>query len=370
MKTMAINNLNSKEVKIINRLHELAEQARKEPNGEKLADRNKFVASVNTLITSLKVQIQSSSPSKYPTNLTATLRALEIWTNAPSKYAKSATLYGNESVIALKSDTYKCNRFVSDVFTESGAARGYSYEGSETFSYPTAGSNPFNHYPVSANTIYDRHSVSNMSSIDPRKAKIGDIIAFPSENEEDPNRSAHVGIYLGSGLYISAHETGSRFGRQVSDGVEIHSVPWGNSPRFKRFQGENQIYGTFSSAIDERELLNTQQYVNEQNSLVENVTQANTAFNSPPKLAEQSKILTTAEKLNISQISNADLDKALEMLEQMNNEKAASNPQKSEPVNNIALAEEKKALLKELEALNSLQANFSNVKERSTQHTL
>jgi hypothetical protein len=36
------------------------------------------------------------------------------------------------------------------------------------------------------------------------------------------------------------------------------------------------------------------------------------------------------------------------MLEQMNNEKVASNPQKSEPVNNIAPAKERKALLKEL----------------------
>jgi hypothetical protein len=363
---MAINNLNSKEVKIINRLHELAEQARKEPNGDKFAE------GVNTLITSLKIQIQSFSPSKYPTNLTATLRALEIWINAPSKYAKSATLYGNESVIALEAKTFKCNRFVSDVFTESGAARGYSYEGSEEFSYPTAGSNPFSHYPVSANTIYDRHSVSNMSSIDPRKAKIGDIIAFPSGDEENPNLSAHVGIYLGSGLYISAHETGSRFGRQVSDGVEIHSVPWGKSPRFKRFQGENQIYGTFSSAIDGRELLstqNSQQDVNGQNNLVANAAQLEKSQVdiALSRLEGQSETRTTA---NISQTGNAGLDKALEMLEQMNNEKTISTSQQSGSVNKIALAEEKKALLKELEALNSSQTNFPDVRERSIQHTL
>jgi NlpC/P60 family len=300
------------------------------------------------------------------------LRALEIWTNAPSRYAKSAALYGNESVIALKPDTFKCNRFVLDVFTESGAARGYSHEGSEPFAYPTAGSNPFSHYLVSANTLYDRHSVSNMSSIDPRKAKIGDIIAFPSRDEENPNISAHVGIYLGNGLYISAHETTSRFGRQVSDGVEISSVPWGNSPRFKRFQGENQIYGTFSSAIDGRELLSTQNFqqdVNRQNSLVANANQleklqVDIALNS---LAEPAAIRTTT---NISRNSNADLDKALEILKQMNNEKTISTSQQSGLVDNIALAEEKKALLQELAALNSSQTNFPDVRERSTQRTL
>jgi NlpC/P60 family len=363
---MAINSLNSREVKIINKLYELAEQAKKEPNGDK------FAKSISTLITSLKIQIQSSSPSKYPTNLTATLKALEIWTNAPSKYAKSAPLYGNESVIALKPDTYKCNRFVSDVFTESGAARGYSYEGSETFSYPTAGSNPLSHYPVSANTIYDRHSVSNMSSIDPRKAKIGDIIAFPSRDEEDPNISAHVGIYLGNGLYISAHQTSSRFGRQVSDGVEISPVPWGEIPRFKRFQGENQIYGTFSSAIGGGELLNTQnsqQYVNRPNSLVANATQLEKSQVdiALSRLAGQLETRTTA---NTSQTGKADLDKSLEMLEQMNNEKTIYTFQQSGSVKNIALAEEKKALLKELAALNSLQTNFPDVRERSAQHTL
>jgi hypothetical protein len=45
---MAINNPNSREVKIINKLHELAEQAKKEPKGAG------FAASINTLITNLK----------------------------------------------------------------------------------------------------------------------------------------------------------------------------------------------------------------------------------------------------------------------------------------------------------------------------
>ncbi len=360
---MAINSLNSREVKIINRLYELAEQAKKEPKG------GEFAKNVNTLITSLKFQIQSSSPSRYPTNLKATLRALEIWTYAPSKYARSAALHGNESVVALDIKTYKCNRFISDVFTESGAAKGYSYEGSEAFSYPTAGSNPFSHYPVSANTIYDRHSVANMSSVDPRRAKIGDIIAFPSDDEENPNRSAHVGIYLGSGLYISAHENDSPKGRQVSDGVEISPVPWEQIPRFKRFQGENQIYGPLSSAVEEKEQLNTQQH--KPHSLVANATQVEKSqvdtslAHLLSRLAEQEEA-----RANISQTGNADLDKALEMLEQINNKKTVSTAQQSGSVNHIALAEEKKALLKELEALNSSQTNFPDVRERSAQRTL
>jgi hypothetical protein len=255
---MQKNTLSTKELKIIGKLRELAEQAKNQAGGAK------FAKSVNTLAERLKDRIQASTPSKYDTNLQATLKALETWVNKPSKYAYSAALDGNKDVVRLNSGTYKCNRFISDTFTESGAARGYFYDNGEKpsesnqFSYPTSGSNPFSHYPISANDLYDRDQGSNMSSIDSRKAKIGDIVAFPSADETNSAFSAHVGIYLGDGLYISAHETKSRFGKQVSDGVEISPVDWNKNPRFKRFQGENQIYGTFSNAPDKKETLNAQ----------------------------------------------------------------------------------------------------------------
>jgi hypothetical protein len=41
----------------------------------------------------------------------------------------------------------------------------------------------------------------------------------------------------------------------------------------------------------------------------------------------------------------------------------------AEKINSIALIKEKEALLKELEALNSSQTNFPDVRERSTQRT-
>jgi hypothetical protein len=251
---MSRNTLSSKEERIISKLRNLANEAKNQSRSES------FVKSVNTLANRLENQIKSISPgSIYPTNLQATIRALEIWINSPSKYAYGADIPANRDVGRLDPNDdnkrdYKCNRFVSDVFTESGAASGYSYEGKEPYSYPTYGLNPYNRYPVSANEIY-ASSVPNMISIDNRKAKIGDIVSFPPANEENPRSSAHVGIYLGDGLYISAHQTNSPYGRQVSDGVEISSVNWSSNPRFKRFEGQNQPYSILSQDDSNNQIL-------------------------------------------------------------------------------------------------------------------
>jgi hypothetical protein len=295
---MQKNTLSTKELKIIGKLRELAEQAKNQAGGAK------FTKSVNTLADRLKDRIQASAPSKYDTNLQATLKALETWVNQPSKYARSVALDGNKDVVRLDPKTYKCNRFISDTFTESGAARGYFHDNGEKpsesnqFSYPTSGSNPFSHYPISANDLYDRDQGPNMSSIDSRKAKIGDIVAFPSRDETNSAFSAHVGIYLGDGLYISAHETESRFGKQVSDGVEISPVDWSKNPRFKRFQGENQIYGTFSNVPDKKEILNAQNLQqSKKNSLVGNETSAerSTVTNSGVLNSSENQNLTAQE---------------------------------------------------------------------------
>jgi hypothetical protein len=244
---MTVNILTDKERKIIRKLRELAEQAKSEPGG------GKFAKDVNTLADRLEAQIKSTPSGrtlglKYDTNLSATLRALEIWVDNPTKYSYTADLQASEGVGKPGQNSFKCNYFVGAVFTGSRAARGYSVGGSEPFTYPMYG-NPLNRYPVSANDIYSG-KVTNMFSIDSRYAKIGDIVSFPQADETNSRSSAHVGIYLGDGLYISAHRTNSRFGNQVSDGVEISRVDWGKNPRFKRFEGDKQKYGLLSSTSE------------------------------------------------------------------------------------------------------------------------
>jgi cell wall-associated NlpC family hydrolase len=236
--------LSEEEIATVFSLHNLADEARKsnKPGAKEFASRVDKAAS--ELREKLKAT-KSSNPDDYPTNLRATMGALKIWRNNPSSYAYTARIEAENGVGTLDPNDrpeangdYKCNRFVGDAFVKSGAALGYSYDGLGGYRYPTYGRGSI--YPVSANDVYDQKNISNMRSITTQFAKMGDIIAFPSA---DANSSAHIGIYLGNNIYISAHKTEAkdRYGNQVADGIEIGNVPWGKytekKPKFRRFKG-------------------------------------------------------------------------------------------------------------------------------------
>jgi hypothetical protein len=232
--------LNQKESDIYRALINLAQKA----IDENKPGATRFSQGIIEVASNLVDQIVNSNPQKYSPNLKATLQALEIWLKRPENYAYTAFIGARGLVVELdptdnkdQTGDFKCNRFVGDVFVDSGAAIAYSPHGPGGHRYPTSGGNLYRQYPVSANDLYDKEYIPNMDVVNPRIAKMGDIIAFPALA---PGRSAHVDIYLGKNFYISAHATDSRYGGQVADGVEIREVPWGKSPKFKRFQGVQQ----------------------------------------------------------------------------------------------------------------------------------
>jgi NlpC/P60 family len=263
--------LSEEEIATVFSLHNLAEEARKnnKPGAKEFASRvDKAAGELREKLKATK----SSNPKDYPTNLRATMGALKIWRKNPSLYAYTARIEAENGVGTLDptdnprtNGDFKCNRFVGDAFVKSGAAVEYSYDGFGGYRYPTYGRGSI--YPVSANDLYDQKNVSNMSSVNAKDAKMGDIIAFPSA---DANSSAHVGIYLGNNIYISAHATEAkdRYGKQVADGVEIGNVPWGKytekKPKFRRFNGyaerdrskDKQEYPILGSNINDNQVAN------------------------------------------------------------------------------------------------------------------
>jgi cell wall-associated NlpC family hydrolase len=257
--------LNQKESEIYRALINLAQKAL----DENKPGATRFSQGIIEVASNLAEQIINANPGKYSPNLKATLQALEIWLKRPADYAYTAFIGARGLVVGLdptddgeKTGDFKCNRFVGDVFVDSGAAIAYSHSGSGGHRYPTSGGNIYRQYPVSANNIYDKEYVPNMDVVNPRVAKMGDIIAFPASA---PGESAHVGIYLGKNFYISAHATKSRYGGQVADGVEISEVKWSQNPRFKRFQGVQQ----HSSKTNETSLV--LQPIDSRNNQVESI---------------------------------------------------------------------------------------------------
>jgi NlpC/P60 family len=173
----------------------------------------------------------------------AALKALEIWRDEPTAYAYTADVPARSGMGRLdpndsNGSDLKCNRFVAEVFTQSGTG------------YPIRGRNPLNRTPLSAETMYNEASITGMSNIDPKNAQIGDIICF----------SGHVGIYLGNGVYVSAHVTSSRYGNQVADGVEIHRVPWNQQPKFRRMDSRQASVNSEPTQIASAGEQTTQQY--------------------------------------------------------------------------------------------------------------
>jgi hypothetical protein len=166
----------------------------------------------------------------------AALQALEIWSGNPSDFATTTSLpsrYGMGSLDANDSNgaDYKCNRFVAEVASAAG------------FGFPIRG---WSKYPISAQEIYS-NGIANTTRVNAKDAKIGDIISF----------DGHVGIYLGNGLYASARNFTDYLGRQVSDGVQITRVPWGQNPRVYRMnerQLSSNLVGGGNDSLTEPEI--------------------------------------------------------------------------------------------------------------------
>jgi cell wall-associated NlpC family hydrolase len=166
----------------------------------------------------------------------AALKALEIWTGTPTEYASTADIPARYGMGRLdpnddnKADL-KCNRFVAEVAATSGSP------------FPLSGRNPYNRTPVSAENLYQQESIPYMSNVNPKEAKIGDVISFPG----------HVGIYLGNSVYISARYSTDFSGNQVEDGVQITKVKWEQEPKFRRLDGRQ-------ASIDENNNSETQDH--------------------------------------------------------------------------------------------------------------
>ncbi len=164
----------------------------------------------------------------------AALKALEIWTGTPTDYASTADIPARYGMGRLdpndnSKNDLKCNRFVAEVAATSGSP------------FPLSGYNPFNRTPVSAENLYQQESIPYMSNVNPKEAKIGDMISFPG----------HVGIYLGNSVYISARHSTDFPGNQVEDGVQITKVKWEQQPKFRRLDGRQ-------ASIDEHNNSETQ----------------------------------------------------------------------------------------------------------------
>jgi hypothetical protein len=248
--------LSNDEYKIIQALTDLVNQSQ----NEKMMGARDFAKDVSKFKLELILLLNAAIPGHYSANLQATLGALKIWVETPKKYAELATIEAENGVGKLdtKNGTviqYKCNRFVGDVFVKSGVADGYGYYGvGSAYNYPTYGNPAKVIYPVGANLLASKKYIPNMEIVNSTiNGKMGDIIAFPVPSEND---TAHVGIYLGNNIYISArlNHNNTAYGNQVSDGVEITRVPWGRytgelKPVFRRFNDRRKQPPVIAPAV-------------------------------------------------------------------------------------------------------------------------
>ena len=208
--------------------------------------------------------------------LMTTLWTLHIWTTEPKSYGQAELLPNSgENVREVDVNKYKCNRFVGDAYAI-GTGRGYDRSG-KGGTYPTMGKNrSIPGYPVSANLLAsDKQDgvLEKLPTLPESWARAGDIVSF--DLSLDDSRSDHTGIYLGSGVYISARNEEERPvpDMQKKDGVQITNLhpspkkyrrfaPYINS--YKKYmevgnqEGESgfklytlsKAYAHFSNAID------------------------------------------------------------------------------------------------------------------------
>jgi NlpC/P60 family len=193
-------------------LSKLSQEAK---NSNKLEDKN-FGRNVDVVKRSVE-KISTIPESSRTPGQKAALKALETWVSNPTAYASSANIPAEYGMGRLdpnddNGNDLKCNRFVANMAASTGTP------------FPIRGLNPFNRTPISAEDLYTKESVSGMSNIDSKNAKVGDIICF----------SGHVGIYLGNGVYISARHSNEYTGTQASDGVQVTKVDWSKNPKFRR----------------------------------------------------------------------------------------------------------------------------------------
>jgi NlpC/P60 family len=196
-------------------LSKLSQEAK---SSNKLEDKN-FGRNVDVVKRSVEKISNIPEGSRTP-GQKAALKALETWVSNPTSYASSANIPAEYGMGRLdpndsNGNDLKCNRFVANMAAGTGTP------------FPIRGNNPFNRTPMSAEDLYTKESVSGMSNVAPKDAKVGDVICF----------SGHVGIYLGNSVYISARNSNEYTGAQVSDGVQVTKVDWSKNPKFRRMDG-------------------------------------------------------------------------------------------------------------------------------------